>query len=126
MADFVGTLRRAAQLMRERAEAVRAGANEPDMWFGADEIVNELMWGDQPQHGDVQADAQHIASWQPAVALAVAAWLQQAAMDLWAHGPLCPSCKDGCDECDDALWMPHVRKALDLAEAYLGEEGGRG
>jgi hypothetical protein len=72
-------LREAAALMRSRAEAVRTGADEPDMWFGADEIVDEFMWGDQPQHGDVKADAEHIASWHPVVALAVADLLDMAA-----------------------------------------------
>jgi len=46
-------------------------------------------------------------------ARALASWLNTAAADLWAHGPLC--CADGCDRCDDALWMPHVRRALAVA-----------
>lgn len=75
----VETILRAAALMRERAEAVRAGADEPDMWFGPEEIVSEFMWGDQPQHGDVEADAEHIASWHPAVALALADHLEYVA-----------------------------------------------
>ena len=51
------------------------------------------------------------------VALAVAAWLDTAGADLWAHGPLC--CAGGCDECDDFMWQPHVRHALAVAHAYL-------
>lgn len=78
------TLRRAAALIRERAEEPVA---QPERW---------------PQ----------------AVALPLAAWLDTAGADLWAHGPL--HCADGCMECDDDLWMPHARAALAVARAYLG------
>jgi hypothetical protein len=53
-----------------------------------------------------------------AIHLAVADWLDTAGADLWAHGPL--HCAEGCMECDDDLWMPHVRRALDVARAILG------
>lgn len=48
---------------------------------------------------------------------AMADWLDTAGADLWAHGPLC--CADGCFECDDNLWAPHVRRALAVSRAYL-------
>jgi hypothetical protein len=62
----------------------------------------------------------HCAAWHPDAALAVADWLDAAGADLWAHGPLC--CADGCMECDDDLWAPHVRRALAVARAFLGSE----
>lgn len=54
--------------------------------------------------------------------LAVADWLTTAGADLWAHGlpDGCETC-GGCDECDDLLHAPHVRNALAVARAYLGE-----
>lgn len=51
--------------------------------------------------------------------LAVADWLDTAGADLWAYGPLC-ECGSGCHECDDAIWQPHVRRALAVARAYIG------
>lgn len=48
---------------------------------------------------------------------AIAAWIDTAAADLWAHGPLC--CAEGCMDCDDDLWAPHVRRALAASRAYL-------
>ena len=65
-------------------------------------------------------NAEHIASWHPAVALAVAGWLDTAGADIWAHGPLC-ECGTSCDACDDNPWEPHARAALAVARAYLGE-----
>ena len=103
--------------MREYAEAVRNGADEPDQWFAPEEIVAEFMWGDQPQHGDVEADARHIAAWSPPVALAVADLLDTAGADLWAYGPLC-ECGGGCNDCDDSLWQPYARRALVLCDAW--------
>lgn len=52
--------------------------------------------------------------------LSVADWLDTAGADLWAHGPLC-ECFSGCHDCDDDVWQPHVRRALAVARAYLGE-----
>jgi hypothetical protein len=52
--------------------------------------------------------------------LSVADWLDTAGADLWAHGPLC-ECGSGCYDCDNDLWQPHVRRALAVARAYLGE-----
>jgi hypothetical protein len=58
-----------------------------------------------------------LAAMPVALRLGVANWLTTAAADLWAHGPLC--CPTGCMECADALWMPHVRDALTVADAAL-------
>lgn len=55
---------------------------------------------------------------QSSVFRPLAAWLHTAGADLWAFGPL--HCEDGCGECDDHLWMPHVRHALRFARTYLG------
>lgn len=112
-------LRGASQLMRARA----AGAT-PGPWSnrrGPGEHIVRTDTGAPLANTDTRADRRHIASWHPVVALAVAASLDTAARDLWAHGPLC--CEDGCIECDDSLWMPHVRQALAVARAYLGEGG---
>ena len=92
-------LREAAALMRERAEAAR-----PDHpWYDRGDIAEGMAAftdsGDEPH-----IDAEHIASWHPAVALAVADWLDETAKDL------------------DALmtYGGHV-PALVVARAYLGE-----
>lgn len=123
-------LRRAAALMRERAEAVNE--TSPSPWSVSREVTPEsaiYTAGVVIEGGDGEVsvcetytdqEAQQIASWHPAVALLVADWLDTAGADLWAHGPLC--CTDGCDNCDDDAWAPHVRRAVDLARAYLGEQ----
>lgn len=111
--------------MRSRAEAVTcAGAPDYRMgWYDADDDLAGALIKDGlavgPQAND---DAVHIASWHPAVALAVADWLDTAGADLWAHGPLCCEAEYGCDECDGILWMQHVRRALTVARAYLGSD----
>lgn len=121
------TLRRAAALMRERAEAATPGpwrhtdseaAN--DVWNGGivvvstdgDPIANcEDEWY-EPDPGEPAPvnDAEHIASWHPAVALAVADWLEAEAESHRADvvGPF-PS---GCCR---------MSQALAVARAYLGE-----
>ena len=60
-------LRRAAALMRERAEAVPPEGLS-DCWFDAE--ASDLMH--LRSH-----DREHIASWSPAVAFAVADWLDR-------------------------------------------------
>jgi hypothetical protein len=92
------TLRRAAAQMRHRAEAATPGPwrftdSEAayDVWNGGmvvvsadgDPIANcEDEWY-EPDPGEPAPinDATHIASWHPAVALAVADWLEEAAED---------------------------------------------
>ncbi len=86
-------LRRAASLMRERAEAARNSIPEvcPE-WHSTEALM---------AHGKTQGDAEHIASWHPDVALAVADWLD-----------------------DEAEWMEAGSSVqgpgLALARAYLG------
>lgn len=82
-------LRRAAALMRERAEAARSGewfadttggdADVRAAWrFGACDIA--VCEGSLPEGN--AANAEHIASWHPAVALAFAKVLEDAAAAL--------------------------------------------
>lgn len=112
------TLRRAASLMRERAEAATPGRWWPFMApesKGSDRgewIVDSepaLVCSTQYDDARNSADAAHIASWHPAVAFAVAAWLeQQARLEDIAkkYG------KQG---------MSEDSPALAVARAYLGE-----
>ena len=115
-------LREAAALMRERATAATPG---PWSEVGDGELMGcfAVVAGGEDEFNVAPAiipiNAEHIASWHPVVALAVADWLHTAGADLWAHGPLC-ICTTGCDACDDNLWEPHVRDALAVARAYLG------
>lgn len=51
--------------------------------------------------------------------LRTAEWLNTAGADWWAHGG--PHCPEGCEECDDDLLAPHLRRALAAASAYLIE-----
>ena len=80
-------LREAAALMRERAEAATGDAawavevaktnGIPNMVITADTSMVVADTYDKPG----QADAEHIASWHPAVALAVADWLDATAAE---------------------------------------------
>ena len=112
-------IRAAERLIRERAEA--ASQWTPDAWFA---VNGAVYGGTAAPHQTVlpvttyDGDAEHIATWHPLAALAVADMLRQAAMDVWAHGPLC-ECGTGCDACDDNLWEPHARAALALADVVL-------
>lgn len=90
-----GTLRAAAALMRERAEAAICPGIE-DFWTAERrEVVSP---GGQVALAVDKVEAEHIASWHPAVALAVAAWLE--------------------DEATRADWG--ASHALTVARAYLG------
>lgn len=109
-------LREAASLMRERAEAASPGPwrvtaegsegsriapdcgdkRERSRFLG---ILNGRV---QPEDG---YNAAHIASWHPAVALAVAEWLDQ--------------CADAC--AFEPTGSPGPTSALTVARAYLGE-----
>lgn len=115
------TLRRAAELIRARAEAATG-----DIWgwrhFGDDpesmcrvvyypprpsvdwRVIADDIWGPD--------DAAHIASWHPAVALAVAEWLDIMAEDYapyWAEPYAAP-------------FVPVIERAYRVARAYLGAE----
>ena len=98
------TLRRAAALMRERAEGARAGR-----WFAeGDEVRADWTLVRQVAtcHGSIdqgnRANAAHIASWSPPVALAVADWLDA--------------------EAELHEWEYDTTGALAVARAYLGED----
>lgn len=99
-------LRRAAALMRERARAATSGPWESipaGAWTGRvfgddDEMVAKTSTETPDNHGN----AEHIASWHPAVAFAVADLLIEASVD----------------------WPEHPA-ALAVARAYLGEEADR-
>ena len=106
------TLRKAAALMRERAEAALRGPWEA---LGSE---HALGYFDVVQPADMDreiaarvwpSNAEHIASWHPAVALAVADWLDGVA---WAI------------DSDDELAEPGFGEptaAFAVARAYLGE-----
>ena len=113
-----GTLRRAATLMRERAEAATEGP-----WTRGD--IDRFAEGPfTVDYADVEpnvcggidpADAEHIASWHPAVALAVADWLWETANLIEVHAGT---------ECAEPCLHPTCRvidRALAVARAYLGE-----
>jgi hypothetical protein len=114
-------LRRAAKEMRERAEAA-----SPGPWYLRE---NDLIGGmcvmpvDVPPSSGVAEvsdfgrvdDARYIASWHPAVALAVADWLDEIA---FVHPA---SNYDQCDLCTDDKPCECSCAALKVARAYLGE-----
>lgn len=110
-------LRRAAALMRERAEAacpgrwvalvdgVYVGPEWDDNgWLSYDAQVVEDY---ENQRAEPAPDMEHIASWHPAVALAVADWLAAVAND---------------QNVDFDLVNGEGFSALAVARAYLGEQ----
>lgn len=106
------TLRKAARLMRERAEATTPDADwtEGHYW-----IADYDMYGNpvQTEIGGMggAGDAAHYSSWHPAVALAVADWLDLMAADYapyWAEPYAAP-------------FVPVIEKAYQIARTYLGE-----
>lgn len=102
-------LRRAATLMRERAEAATSEPWTPQ--FGvvvSNPGPNAKYVADcYDEPGGSVADAAHIASWHPAVALMVADLLHMAADHMEGRGNPCDSCVD---------------QAATVARAYLGEQ----
>jgi hypothetical protein len=131
-------LRRAARLMRERAEAASAGpwtsqgggfVMPPTPWSVGTTWRDAAIIHPNFANGGVQranADAAHIASWHPAVALAVADWLDNTAY--WLTCDECNASKDRCTEarqagkracCPDCS---HARAATSVARAYLGAD----
>jgi hypothetical protein len=124
-------LREAAALMREKA--MRAC---PDgVWYDQHDL-HEALIPLADSVDDPEADATHIASWHPAVALAVADWLDSAArgwlteqdrqwgLVLLGHDWQIPEGTAERNElqrrCDDAADV-RFKKALAVASAYLGE-----
>lgn len=121
----VGLLRQAAALMRERAEKATPGPWETYRNMHDECFVNDLDrrgFGviSNPATGRAdygRADAEHIASWHPAVALAVADWLESVAHGWeqtdqhWNHEI----------KHDLGVWKaPEHHPALAVARTYLG------
>lgn len=117
-------LRRAASLMRERAQAAT-----PGVWETSDSSLthpgagtNVYSDSEGPVVGDCCGyqggtgiqDGEHIASWHPAVALAVADMLAGAAELAHIHGSLLGTHNDTCPVCGP------VGRALAVGRAYLG------
>jgi hypothetical protein len=135
----IETLRRAAALMRERAEAATPGpwAADPDTWhphghpLGYRRVVSgepnpisgirmphlhtaTLVPPGSPEDRAAMADAEHIASWHPAVALASAKALDEAA-DAYEE-------ISGPNVLGDADADPLLAALIAQARAYLGEQ----
>lgn len=102
-------LRRAASLMRERAEVATPGPWTPQVGIIVSNPGPNAKYVadcyDEP--GGSVADAAHIASWHPAAALAVADVLSLAADHAAGRGNACGSC---------------VEFAEAVARAYLGSD----
>jgi hypothetical protein len=141
-------LREAAALMRERAQNVAltdwyfTQAHE-ESFRGYDVWTHdgETHW--TVATSDYADTAEHIASWHPAVALAVADWLERTAddegqwygaraacRDLDQNGPDADGMECGCaykDCYEHGKWhncthgAPDLSAALAVARAYLGE-----
>lgn len=105
------TIRRAAAAMRERAEAATPGTwmPDPDEEVGTAEVIIEEYECHEVARisCDFGTDAAHIASWHPAVALAVADWLEVVA---------------GYGEPQPGHGTRNFDAALVAARAYLGED----
>lgn len=121
-------LHQAATLMRERAEAASPGPWHvcdspewhedalPDQVICAEEHLAVATLADEwyeDQDGEPASadDARHIASWHPAVALAVADWLDATAAE-----------NDSTDALEFLNFVgPDALAAVKVARAYLGE-----
>ena len=139
-------MRSAATMMRERAEAASPGPWH-QMCMGSDgcQVLNDghlrerkhVAWSGRKEWKADHADAEYIASMHPLVALAVAGWLNETALDaaenVKADTPECvhaePPCdcdtspRWGCDRCSGWLGADcHCwDDALSVARTYLGE-----
>lgn len=115
MPPEVELLRDAAREMRMRANAATAGP-----WESLDDGDRLVAWRTTPEGFDDDfeyvvdepignaANAEHIASWHPAVALAVADLLEAAVGEFWDGEPQWTDC-------------PVAQRAVRIAQAYLGE-----
>jgi hypothetical protein len=100
-------LRDAAAAMRARAEACLAS---DDQWYERDEMLEMLRSKDSDSFAQPY-DAEHIASWHPAVALAVADSLIAAAAHIESFDCEAHCEPDGCEL---------VLTATRTARTYLG------
>jgi hypothetical protein len=106
-------LREAAALMREKA--MRAC---PDgVWYDQHDL-HEALIPLADSVDDPEADATHIASWHPAVALAVAALLDREAAD---QGERLADLRSAFGEAGDDFMPDCDPLLLAVARAYLGE-----
>ena len=109
----IETIRHAAALMRERAEAATPGP-----WSnrrGPGEHVVRADSGAPLANTNTRTDRRHISSWHPFVALAVADWLDQTAGD-WQL------IEDGVLWSRAITWDATKVRALAVARTYLGEQ----
>jgi hypothetical protein len=109
--DGVGTL--SAELLRRAAAKMRAdaAAATPSPWATKSGATCDVVRGNAGRNyvastyggllGYEEANARHIASWHPVVALAVADWL----------------------DAEDAHQFGPTEQAINVARAYLGEDG---
>jgi hypothetical protein len=150
----VEEIRRATALMRERAEAVALGpwtygANDEDedehLVFSAPHFYDDergryhgARWlattGDEFMGDESASIAEHIASWHPAVALAVADWLdaEGRVFHRWSNSHhrgilggyhyLCTCGRSYNDPDGDDFACPTEALALAVARAYLAGE----
>lgn len=102
----IETLREAARLMRERAEAATSGRWYRDAYAEVRAPLGPVVSHDEGVAVN-EPDAGHIASWDPAVALSVADWLDGVA-SRWL-----PSLYEGM--------LPNQDAALNVARTYLRE-----
>lgn len=119
-------LRRAAEEMRRNAENATPGRwklwgmtvmADQDGTSNVNTAVDVAATFYRDEHGKPRTwDATHIASWHPAVALAVADWLASVARDVDKRDN--PQRVGGRFE---ALRIPDENAALLVARAYLGE-----
>lgn len=132
-------LREAAALMRKRAEAATPGPWEAivcdsgisyraltsDVVTAAmgDHVANADHDGDaEGPHGAEGADATHIASWHPAVALAVADWLDFVAAGREALDMVAKHKGEPLPAPSSDLFRDTEARALAVATAYLGRQ----
>lgn len=108
-------LRRAATLMRERAE-VLVEIRDTCAEAGVSHYERQIK-----RHGGGPLFKAHFSSWHPAVALAVADWLDETADHLdietnqYADGSVCLAVDAAASDCSI------FQSALAVARAYLGE-----
>ena len=136
------TLRKAAALMRERAEAEASRDWEAvdfnddpagPLWGVANDAFfnppsdDETPWLAVEVHTGHRATAEHIASWHPAVALAVADWLEAEAAEfekLAVQSAAVNLLLEFADETFAArigIGYNTLTQAIAVARAYLGE-----
>lgn len=106
-------LRQAAVLMRERAEVATPGPWAATIYGVFGEVGKRVApWDEHSGQPDMD-NRLHIASWDPAVTVLVADWLDVTAVHIENH-----DCEAHCESRGCGL----VLSALTLARAYLGSE----